>query len=110
MSFTIPKAGTYQVTIEDRHGMSGAWISEPWADVARQVFPWAFGIVAALLAIALCLTIPGPRWRRMRRMASVSALRAPAARPDQPRRHLFTVHRQIGRAPRTGSGWIVVRS
>jgi hypothetical protein len=76
MSFTIPKAGTYQVTIEDRHGMSGAWISEPWADVARQVVPWAFGIVAALLAIALCLMVPGPRWRQMRRMASVSALRA----------------------------------
>ena len=76
MRFTIPKAGAYQVTIEDRHGMSGAWISEPLADVARQVFPWAFGIVAALLAIALCLMVPGPRWRRMRRAASVSALRA----------------------------------
>jgi hypothetical protein len=83
MSFTIPKAGTYQVTIEDRHGMSGAWISEPWADVARQVFPWAFGVVAALLAIALCLMVPGPRWRRMRRMASVSALRA-CLWPGQP--------------------------
>jgi hypothetical protein len=72
MSFTIAQAGTYQVTIEDRHGMSGAWISESWAGVARHVFPWAVGIVAALLAIALCLLIPGPRWRRMRRMASVS--------------------------------------
>jgi len=69
MSFTIPQAGSYQVSIEDRHGMSGAWISEPYADVAGQVFPWALGIVAALLTIAVCLMVSGSRWRGVRRMA-----------------------------------------
>ena len=63
MSFTIPRAGTYQVSIKDRHGMSGAWISEPYTDVAWQVFPWAFGIVAALVTIAVCLIVSCVRWR-----------------------------------------------
>jgi hypothetical protein len=63
MSFTIPQAGSYQVSIKDRYGMSGAWISEPYTDVAGQVFPWAFGIVAALVTIAVCLIVSGARWR-----------------------------------------------
>jgi hypothetical protein len=65
MSFTISRAGSYQVSSKDRYGMSGAWISESYADVAGQVFPWAFGIVAALLTIAVCLVISGLRWRRV---------------------------------------------
>jgi len=63
MSFTIPRAGSYQVSIKDRHGMSGAWISEPYTDVAGQVFPWAFGIVAALVTIAVCLIVSWVRRR-----------------------------------------------
>jgi len=77
MSFTIQRAGSYQVTINDRYGMSGAWISEPYADVAGQVFPWSFGTVGALLAIAVCLIVLGPRWRRMRRMARDEGTAAP---------------------------------
>jgi hypothetical protein len=67
--------GPYTVTINDQHGMSAAWISEPYAGVARQVLPWSAGVVVALLAIALCLTIAGRRWRLMRRMYSASASR-----------------------------------
>jgi hypothetical protein len=66
-SFTIPVAGPYKITIKDQGGMSAAWISEPYTDVAGQVLPWSVGVVAALLAIALGLAIPGPRWRSMRR-------------------------------------------
>jgi hypothetical protein len=76
MSFTIAQAGSYQVSIKDRYGMSGAWISEPYAGEARQVFPWSIGIVVALLTIAVCIMVPGPRRRWMRRMAPASALRA----------------------------------
>jgi hypothetical protein len=68
MSFTIPRAGPCQVTIKDRYGMSGAWISEPYTDVAWHVFPWAYGIVVALLTIVVCLMLSGARWRRVRRM------------------------------------------
>jgi hypothetical protein len=67
MEFTIRQTGLYRVSIKDSHGMSGAWITEPFASVARQVFPWASGIIAALLTIASCLVASGPRWRRMRR-------------------------------------------
>ncbi len=56
--------------------MSAAWVSEPYAGVARQVFPWSFGIVVALPAIVVCLMVPGPHWRRMRQMGSAAALRA----------------------------------
>jgi hypothetical protein len=70
MEFTIRHAGQYRVIIKDSHGMSGAWITEPFASVARQVFPWASGVVAALLAIASCLVASGPRWRRMRPVAA----------------------------------------
>lgn len=65
MSFTIPRTGSYQVTINDRPGMSAAWISEPYADVAEQVFPWLIATTAALLTIALCLIIPLRRRRRI---------------------------------------------
>jgi hypothetical protein len=85
MSFTIRQAGAYQVSINDRYGMSNAWISEPPAQVARQVFPWSIGILGALLTIALCLMVPGSRWRRMRRAASPSAATTclpPASWPD----------------------------
>jgi hypothetical protein len=66
MSFTIPVASNYQVTIRDRSGMSAAWISEPYTDVAWQVLPWLIAVIAALLAIALCLIIPLPRRCRIR--------------------------------------------
>lgn len=66
MSFSIPVAGYYQVTIHDRSGMSAAWISEPYADVAWHVLPWLIAVIAALIAIALCLIIPLPRRRRIR--------------------------------------------
>jgi len=61
MRFAIRQAGPYGVSIKDSYGMSGAWISEPAAAVARQVFPWVFGIVAALLTMAVCLVVSGPR-------------------------------------------------
>jgi hypothetical protein len=50
-----------------------AWISEPYADVARHVFPWAFGVVAALITTVAYLVISGVRWRSMRRMAQAGA-------------------------------------
>jgi hypothetical protein len=68
VSFTIPVAGDYEVTIKDQGGISAAWISEPYADVAWQVLPWSAGVVAALLATALGLVSPWPRWRLMRRL------------------------------------------
>ena len=61
MSFTITAASYYQVTIHDQYGMSAAWISEPYTDVAWQVVPWLVTVIAALLAIALCLIVPLPR-------------------------------------------------
>lgn len=67
VSFTIPRAGFYRVSVKDRRGMSGAWISEPYTDVAEHVFPWACGTVAALLTIAMCLMVSGTHWRRARR-------------------------------------------
>jgi hypothetical protein len=70
MEFTIRQTGQYRVIIQDSHGMSGAWITEPYASVTRRVFPWASGIVAALLTIASCLVACGPRWRRIRRVAA----------------------------------------
>ena len=70
MSFTIGQAGPYGVSIKDSYGMSGAWISEPAAAVARQVFPWVFGLVAALLTMAVCLVVSGSHWNRTRRMGS----------------------------------------
>jgi len=63
MSFTIPRAGSYRVSIKDRSGMSAAWISEPYTRVARQLFPWALGFVAALITIAMCLIVSAVRWR-----------------------------------------------
>jgi 4-amino-4-deoxy-L-arabinose transferase-like glycosyltransferase len=63
MSFTIQRTGSYQVTINDRHGMSGAWISEPYADVTEHVIPWALGIVGALLTVAVCLIVLARRGR-----------------------------------------------
>ena len=63
MSGSSPPPRTIQVSIKDRQGMSGAWIGEPYTDVAGQVFPWAFGTVAALLTIAVCLIISCVRWR-----------------------------------------------
>jgi len=69
MSFTIPRAGSYRVSIKDRSGMSGAWISEPYTRVARQLVPWALGFVAALITIAVCLIVSVVRWRPVRRMA-----------------------------------------
>ena len=65
MSFTIAVAGDFQVTIHDRTGMSAAWISEPYADAARQVLPWLIAVIAALLALALCLIIPLPQRRQI---------------------------------------------
>ena len=65
-SFTIRQAGSYEVTIKDRD-MSGAWISEPWATVAEQVFPWVLGLVAALLASTVCLLAADTPRRSMRR-------------------------------------------
>jgi hypothetical protein len=73
VSFTIPQAGYYQVSIKDQYGMNAAWISEPYGSVARQVFPWCFGVVASLLTIALCLAVPRARWRLMRQVAPTSA-------------------------------------
>jgi hypothetical protein len=67
MSFTIQQAGSYEVTIKDRD-MSGAWVSEPWATVVVQVFPWALGMSAALLAIPVCLLVAGTPRRRRRRL------------------------------------------
>jgi hypothetical protein len=75
VSFTIPQAGPYKITSKDQGGMSAAWISEPWADVIRQVLPWIAGLVVALLAIALFLIIPASRWRLMKRTASANASR-----------------------------------
>lgn len=63
MSFTIPRAGSYRVSIKDRSGMSGAWISEPYTRVVRQLVPWALGFVAALITIAVCLIVSVVRWR-----------------------------------------------
>ena len=40
MTFTIQRTGSCQVTINDRHGMSGAWISERYADVAEPSPRW----------------------------------------------------------------------
>jgi hypothetical protein len=70
MKFTIRQTGQYRVIIKDSHGMSGAWITEPYTSVIRQVVPWASGLVAALLTIASCLVAAGPRWRRMRGVAA----------------------------------------
>jgi hypothetical protein len=70
MRFTIRQAGPYTVTVNEGYGISGAWISEPLATVARRVFPWVLGLVAALLAMAVCLVVSGSRRDRMRRMAS----------------------------------------
>jgi hypothetical protein len=70
MEFTIRQTGEYRVIIKDRYGMSGAWITEPYASVTRQVVPWASGTVASLLTIASCLLASGPRWRRMKRVAA----------------------------------------
>jgi hypothetical protein len=70
MEFTIGQAGQYRVIIKDGYGMSGAWITEPYASVISQVVPWACGIVAALTAIASCLLALGPRWRQMKRAAA----------------------------------------
>jgi hypothetical protein len=69
MRFTIRQAGQYGVSIKDSYGMSGAWISEPPATVARQVFPWVSGIVTALLTMAVCLVVSGSRRGRTRRRA-----------------------------------------
>jgi hypothetical protein len=69
MRFTIRQAGRYTVTVKDGYGISGAWISEPLATVARRVFPWVLGIVAALLTMAVCLVVSGSRRDRTRRMA-----------------------------------------
>jgi hypothetical protein len=77
MSFTIRQAGPYTVTVKDSHGMSGAWISEPLATVARQVFPWVFGIVTPLLTMAVCLVVSGSRRGRTRRMASAGIYAQP---------------------------------
>jgi hypothetical protein len=67
VSFTILHAGPYLVSIKDQYGMNAAWISEPYSSVARDVFPWCFGVLGSLLTIVLCLAIPRPRWRLMRR-------------------------------------------
>jgi hypothetical protein len=72
MSFTISRAGSYQVSVASGSGMSAAWISEPYATVAWQVFPWAFGIVMALPTMAVCLIICAGPWRRAR-VARMSA-------------------------------------
>jgi len=66
MSFTIRRAGSYQVSVTSGSGMSAAWISEPYATVAWQVFPWAVGIVLALPTLAVCLIICAGPWRRAR--------------------------------------------
>jgi hypothetical protein len=87
MSFSIPRAGSYQVSVKDRSGMSGAWISEPWASAAKRVVPWAFGVVAGLLTIAVCLMVCGPRWRRVRRMARDEGAGVPAGDPGGHGRH-----------------------
>jgi hypothetical protein len=85
MRFTIRQVGPYAVSIKDSYGMSGAWISEPPATAARRVFPWAFGIVAALLTMAVCLVISGPRRRQAERRASAGIRVNPAtARTGNP--------------------------
>ena len=66
MSFTIPRAGSYRVSVTSGSGLSAAWISEPYATVAWQVFPWALGIVMALPTMAVCLMICAGPWRRAR--------------------------------------------
>lgn len=74
--FTIRQDGFYKVNITDRYGMSGAWISEPWASVAGQVFPWVLGIIAALLAMVVCLLAadtPRRRRKRLERAAIAAA-------------------------------------
>jgi hypothetical protein len=80
MSFTIPRAGFYRVAVIGGSGMTAAWISEPYASVAWQVFPWAFGIVLALPIIVVCLMVcarPRPRPRpRPRRRAGVAGMSA----------------------------------
>jgi hypothetical protein len=68
-SFTIPQAASYQVSVKEGDGVSGAWISEPYADVVRQLFPWVCGVTAAAIAIAVCLIVAAARWSGMRRMA-----------------------------------------
>ena len=73
MSFTIPRAGSYRVSIKDRSGMSAAWISEPYTRVVRQLVPWALGFAAALITIAVCLIVSVVRWRPVRRMAQDKA-------------------------------------
>lgn len=77
MEFTIRQTGEFRVSITDSYGMSGAWITEPYASVARQVLPWASGIVAALLTIASCFVACRPRWRRMSRVAAVDTQTQP---------------------------------
>jgi hypothetical protein len=67
MGFTIRQAGPYTVTVKDSHGMSAAWISEPLATVAGQVFPWVFGIVTSLLTVAVCLVVSRNKSRLGRR-------------------------------------------
>jgi hypothetical protein len=77
MEFAIRQTGQYRVIIKDSQGMSGAWITEPFASVARQVFPWASGTVVALLTIASCLVASAPRWCRMRRVAAAGTQTQP---------------------------------
>jgi hypothetical protein len=73
MSFTIPRAGSYRISIKDRSGMSAAWISAPYTRVARQLFPWALGFVAALITIAVCLIVAVVHRHPVRRMAQDKA-------------------------------------
>ena len=77
VSFTIRQAGQYTVTVNVGHGISGAWISEPIATVVRHVFPWAFGIVVALLTMAVCFVMSGPRRRQAERRASAGIYTQP---------------------------------
>jgi hypothetical protein len=77
MTFTIRQAGPYTVTVKDSYGMSGAWISEPPATVARRVVPWAFGIVVALLTMAACFVMSGPRRRQAERRAAAGIYTQP---------------------------------
>lgn len=77
MSFTIRQAGPYTVTVNEGYGISAAWISEPPATAARRVVPWAFGIVAALLTMAVCFVMSGPRRRQAERRASAGIYTQP---------------------------------
>jgi hypothetical protein len=77
MSFTIRLAGLYTVTVNEGYGISAAWISEPLATVARHVFPWAFGIVVALLTMAVCFVMSGPRRRQAERTGIYTQTRLP---------------------------------